>query len=81
MAADPGEKKNAIAEHPEVVKQLKGQLDQWWTEVTPLLVNEDATGPAQNPFKEIYWKQFGGGPTEADQPKPKVKPKKAKAAP
>ena len=30
-----------------------------------LLVNEDAVGPAVNPFKELYWKQFGGGPDEA----------------
>ena len=24
--------------------------------------NENAVGPAVNPFKELYWKQFGGGP-------------------
>jgi arylsulfatase len=36
--------------------------------VTPLLVNEDAVGPAVNPFKELYWKQFGGGPAQAQQP-------------
>jgi arylsulfatase len=81
LAADPGEKTNVIAEHPEVVKELKGQLDQWWIDVTPLLVNEDAVGPAQNPFKELYWKQFGDGPTEADQPLPKAKKKKAQAVP
>ena len=40
------------------------QLDKFWEEATPLLVNEDAVGPAQNPFKVLYWKQFGGGPTE-----------------
>jgi arylsulfatase A-like enzyme len=59
---DPGEQTNVIDQHPEIVKELKRQLDQWWTEVTPLLVNEDAVGPAQNPFKVLYWKQFGGGP-------------------
>jgi arylsulfatase len=66
LAADPGEKTNVIAQHPQVAKGLKGRLDEWWTEVTPLLVNEDAVGPAQNPFKVLYWKQFGGGP---EQPK------------
>jgi arylsulfatase len=62
LAADPGEKTNVIDQHPEIVKELKGQFDQWWTEVTPLLVNEDAVGPTQNPFKVLYWQQFGGGP-------------------
>lgn len=28
----------------------------------PLLVNENVVGPNMNPFKELYWKQFGGGP-------------------
>jgi len=34
--------------------------------VQPLLVNENAVGPKINPFKELYWKQFGGGPTAED---------------
>ena len=62
LQADPGETKNVRAEHPGVVNELKLQLDKFWEEATPLLVNEDAVGPAQNPFKVLYWKQFGGGP-------------------
>lgn len=62
LAADPGEKVNVLEQHPDVAKELKAALDSWWVEVTPLLVNEDAVGPAVNPFKELYWKQFGGGP-------------------
>ena len=27
----------------------------------PQLVNENAVGPKVNPFRELYWKQFGGG--------------------
>ncbi len=69
LAADPGETKNVFAEHPSVVIELRNQLDKFWEETTPLLVNEDAVGPAQNPFKVLYWQQFGGGPTEADEPK------------
>ncbi|HXJ62006.1 MAG TPA: hypothetical protein VNU68_35665 [Verrucomicrobiae bacterium] len=38
----------------------------WWTSVQPMLVNEKAVGPRLNPFKELYWKQFGGKPTEED---------------
>ena len=79
LKADPGEKTNVIGEHPEVVKTLQGELDKWWQDVTPLLVNEDAVGPPVNPFKALYWKQFGGGPTEADQPKLPAKRKKKKA--
>ena len=29
------------------------------------MANEDAVGPKVNPFKEQYWKQFGGGPAGA----------------
>lgn len=62
LSADPGETKNVIAEHPEVVAALRGEYDEWWTAVQPMLVNEDAVGPAVNPFHERYWRQFGGGP-------------------
>lgn len=65
LQSDPGETKNVIAEHPEVVAKLRTAYDQWWSDVQPLLVNEDAVGPKINPLKELYWKQFGGGPDEA----------------
>jgi arylsulfatase A-like enzyme len=61
---DPGETKNVIADHPDVVAKLRAAYDRWWTEVLPLLVNENVRGPRINPFKELYWKQFGGGPDE-----------------
>lgn len=62
IKADPGEKTNVIAQHPEVVSRIRAAYDQWWSEILPALENEDAVGPAVNPFKERYWKQFGGGP-------------------
>jgi arylsulfatase len=62
---DPGESTNVIDQHPQVVAKLRAAYDKWWDEVQPLLVNEDAVGPKVNPFKEAYWKQFGGGPDEA----------------
>ena len=66
LQADPGETKNVIAEHPEVVAKLRAAYDQWWTNVQPLLVNENVTDiPKINPLKELYWKQFGGGPDAA----------------
>jgi len=33
--------------------------------VQPFLVNEEAVGPAINPMKKLYWRQFGGGPDAA----------------
>jgi arylsulfatase len=62
VKADPGEKTNVAAEHPEVVKELEAAYDRWWDSVQPQLVNENAVGPSVNPFKALYWKQFGGGP-------------------
>ena len=59
---DPGETRDLAAERPHVVERLRRQLDGWWGEVLPDLVNENLTGPRLNPFKELYWKQFGGGP-------------------
>ena len=64
VKADPGEKNDVAALHPEVVKGLDASYDQWWDSVQPQLVNEHAVGPKVNPFKELYWKQFGGGPDE-----------------
>lgn len=80
---DPGETTNVIDQHPEVVAKLRAAYDKWWDDVQPLLVNEDAVGPKVNPFKEAYWKQFGGGPddtkTNAEPAKPKAGNKKQQA--
>ena len=66
LTTDPGETTNVIAKHPEAVAALRATYDQWWTDVQPDLVNETAVGPTINPMKALYWKQFGGGPTEED---------------
>ena len=79
LQADPGETTDVSAAHPEVVKQLTATYDNWWDEVTPCLVNEDAwkTAPAVNPFREQYIKQFGSAPEEASaKPQPKRGKKK-----
>lgn len=41
---------------------MRAAYDKWWDDVLPALENEDAVGPQVNPFKEWYWRQFGGGP-------------------
>jgi arylsulfatase A-like enzyme len=65
VKADPGERTNVIAEHPETVAAFRAAYDQWWAEVQPHLVNETAVGPKVNPMKKLYWKQFGGAPPPA----------------
>jgi arylsulfatase A-like enzyme len=62
---DFGQKTNVFEQHPAVVSQLRAEYDKWWSDVQPLLVNENVTGPKVNPFKARYWQQFGGGPIEA----------------
>ena len=65
LTADPGETKNVIAEHADVVATLRAAYEKWWADVQPLLVNEAVTDiPKINPMKELYWKQFGGSPDE-----------------
>ena len=66
LKADPGQATNVIADHPDVVASLRATYEQWWQDVQPYLVNETAIGPTVNPFKAMYWKKFGGGPTAAD---------------
>ena len=66
LKVDPGETTNVISEHPEVVAELRAAYDQWWQDVQPLMVNEDAVGLGINPFQELYYAQFGGSPTAED---------------
>lgn len=61
---DYAETQNVITEHPEAAEHLRAAYYAWWQSVQPLLVNEKAIGPKINPFKALYWKQFGGGPDE-----------------
>ncbi len=59
VLADPGQTMNIAASHPEVVRELAQAYDRWWVSVQGYLVNEDAVGPDENPFKTLYRKQFG----------------------
>src|SRR6185436_16283921 len=64
LHADPGQKTNVMAHHPQVAARLRATYEKWWSEAQPMLVNENVVGPKMNPFKERYWNQFGGGPDE-----------------
>jgi len=76
LKADPGEETNVISQYPEVVAQLRAAYDQWWTDVQPLLVNEDTTGFSNLTFRDLYTKQFGAEATaEAMKNKVSKEPK------
>lgn len=73
LLQDPGQTQDVAARHPNVVRSLSADYDAWWESVRPCLVNEDAylTAPKTNPFKDLYWQQFGGRPDTATAPKAK----------
>ena len=54
---NPGETSNVIDEHPDTVAAMRAAYDQWWSEVLPAMVNEDAPVPVENPFKTWYNEQ------------------------
>lgn len=49
-----------LAEHPEVMAEVRAACGQWWQVVQPQFVNENVVGPTMNPMKELYWRQSGG---------------------
>jgi arylsulfatase len=61
---DRGESTDVAVLRPEVIKELDAKYDEWWRSLPPHLVNENAVGPETNPFAQLYWKQFGGAPSE-----------------
>lgn len=62
LKADPGEKSDIAGQQREVLEKLDKAYDAWWAEVMPCMDNEQSykTAPAVNPFREQYWKQYGG---------------------
>ena len=68
LRSDPGESVNIAARNPGEVSRIDAAYERWWAGVLPLLENEDAIPPAVAPYKELYWKQFGGGPGVIPKP-------------
>jgi arylsulfatase A-like enzyme len=64
LTRDYAQKNNVIGEHPQVAQELSAVFDKWWADCLPLMVNEKAVGPQINPFQELYYKQFGGSPSQ-----------------
>ena len=70
---DYAEKTDVREKFPEAARSLEAEYDKWWASVQPDFVNEDQDGPAVNPFRELYWKQF-----PAERPKSDSQPTPAK---
>lgn len=61
LATDPAESVNLAESRPDVVRRLRRYYERWWSEIIPATRENDlAHGPAVNPFKALYWQQFGG---------------------
>jgi arylsulfatase len=74
LLTDPGEKVNLATGRPELITRLNAAYDRWWQETQPNLENENVDGPAENPFKTLYWKQIGGRPANQAAPAAKQTP-------
>lgn len=59
LTVDPGQTKNVIDVHPEVVAELRAAYETWWSEIRPMLVNEDVPIPDENPYKTLYDRTLG----------------------
>jgi arylsulfatase A-like enzyme len=54
---DPGEQRNVIEQHPQVVAEMRKAYDDWWTAVQPRLVNENVPFASENAFATLYCEQ------------------------
>jgi len=60
ISNDPGETKDVVSSHPEVVEQLRKSYDRWWASTLPLMVNEGLprVAPDDQPLPLRYNKQL-----------------------
>ncbi len=58
ISADPYEKTDVAAQHPEVVARLRKAYDAWWKETVPLMVNEKAPYAPAQPQTVRYQEQL-----------------------
>jgi arylsulfatase len=64
LQADPGQGRNVLGDHPDEGAGLRAAYEQWWKEVLPVFIGEDSSDPGDQPFRDLYRKQYGIGPTE-----------------
>jgi arylsulfatase A-like enzyme len=61
MRADPGQTKNVIDAHPEVVKEMRTAYDAWWKATRPMMVNENVPMSKTRPYWEAFRAQEKAG--------------------
>jgi arylsulfatase len=61
--ADPGETTDLSSREPALRERLIATYAAWWQSVQGDLVNEERDGPAENPFKTAFHRQFGADAT------------------
>ncbi len=61
MLADPGQTQNVIAQHPQVVADMRAAYLKFWQEARPLMVNESAPMSPTRPFHVLYEQQLKAG--------------------
>lgn len=54
ITLDPGEQTNVFEQYPEIASELLAAYENWWDEVRPMMVNEDAPLDTGKPFVEDY---------------------------
>jgi arylsulfatase A-like enzyme len=54
MITDPGQTKNVLNDHPQVVEAMRSAYDEWWKKTRPMMVNETAPMSQTRPFHELY---------------------------
>lgn len=62
LQTDFAESTNVATQQPAIVAEMASAFEKWWESARPLMVNESAEGPAENPFWTLYRKQFGSLP-------------------
>jgi arylsulfatase A-like enzyme/alpha-L-fucosidase len=68
MEKDPGQTRNVSAGHPETVAAMKAAHAEYWEQARPLMVNEDAIGPATPPYHRWFEEQMKAGGIPAWNP-------------
>ena len=70
IPADPFQKNDVAAEHPEVIAELRKAYDKWWESALPLMVNEGLPKVKVQPLHLRYEKQLAekGIPAWAPEP-------------
>lgn len=67
MEKDPGQKKNVIADHADIAKQMTEAYEKFWKEARPLMVNENVPMSKVRPYHVAYKAQMEAGGIPDDE--------------